>query len=223
MMDVPRPYSIGNDDFIIFVAILLFALFGYTWYRSKGMIAHKVNCLFSQRKASGGENFQDSGDEILNYCLFIFVSAMSLGLLLFNRITLFAFQFDSVQAIIYTIIFCLAGMVCVYVAVKLVLYNLINWLFFNKESNTHWASDYVFITSMLAFVLFPIAMLKVFFHLDDKVIGVMLLITFILYGVLLFLKSCINFQPKINGYLLLFLYLCTLEILPVLFLWHFMT
>ena len=222
MIDIPRPYSISSDDFIIFISIMLFALFGYTWYRSKEMIAHKTAGLFSTRSLSGGESFYDSGNEIVNYVLFFFISAMSIGLIFFNHITLFTLHFESVQTIIYALVFFITALVCGYIIIKLTLYNIINWIFFNKETTTRWASDYCFITAMLAYIFFPLSMLKVFFRLSDHILHPIVLIVFLCYVIFLFLKSCVNFRPKNNGYLLLFLYLCTLEILPVLFFAHFL-
>ena len=105
-----------------------------------------------------------------------------------------------------------------YVVFKCLAYLVINWVFFKSDENVRWLSSYLFITSAMAFILFPSALVQLFVGLPLKIMTICSLIMFILYEIAVFYKLLINFKTNNHGYLLIFLYLCTVELLPAILL-----
>ena len=64
-------------------------------------------------------------------------------------------------------------------------------------------------------------LLSVFIPLQYTFMIICLVIVLILYELMLFFKLNINFRTKKYGYMLIFLYFCSVELMPVLVLGHF--
>ena len=82
-------------------------------------------------------------------------------------------------------------------------------------------SSYFFLTSMTSFVVFLVAALYMFVNISYLEVAICLLFLLFLYELLLFYKLNVNFQAKKYGQLLIFLYFCAVEIVPLLAIWHF--
>ncbi|MBQ5460783.1 MAG: DUF4271 domain-containing protein, partial [Bacteroidaceae bacterium] len=87
--------------------------------------------------------------------------------------------------------------------------------------NQKWMSSYFFLTSMTSFVVFLVAALYMFVNISYLEVAICLLVLLFLYELLLFYKLNVNFQAKKYGQLLIFLYFCAVEIVPLLAIWHF--
>lgn len=105
---------------------------------------------------------------------------------------------------------------------KSLVYMLINWVFFDPERNHTFITAYFFLTSLLAFFVFPLSLLDVYAGLKPQVVTFCMVISLILYEFFLFFKLFANFKTKKHGYVLIFLYLCAVEITPILLIWHFL-
>lgn len=112
-----------------------------------------------------------------------------------------------------------AMMSLAFVVLKGLLYMVINWVFASSENNMRWINAYFFITAVLVFLLFPFALVELFVGFSQKMLVICLLILFIVYEITLFYRLVVNFKGNKYGFLLIFLYFCTVELLPALFLW----
>jgi hypothetical protein len=119
---------------------------------------------------------------------------------------------------LYLLIFAL---VLLLVLAKAFLYRVVNWVFFPRAKNQKWMASYFFLTAMTSFVVFVIAALYVFVNISYMEVAICLLILLFLYEFLLFYKLNANFQAKKYGQVLIFLYFCAVEIVPLLAIWHF--
>ena len=119
---------------------------------------------------------------------------------------------------LYGMIFAL---VLLFVLAKAFLYRVVNWVFFPRAKNQKWMASYFFLTAMTSFVVFVIAALYVFVNISYVEVAICLLVLLILYEFLLFYKLNANFQAKKYGQVLIFLYFCAVEIVPLLAIWHF--
>lgn len=214
MTEALRPYQISSDDGILLLSLVLFAVYSFILYRGKDSFIHRWTMFFSNRKASGGETQQDSRSEMINHISLIVIWSISAGIVFCTN---FSKIMDSAP---YGTIFAIAGILFLYVFVKALVYSMINWTFFEWEEGVRWIASYFFLLSLSSLVLFPISMFKIFFGWTNNIAFICVVILLILYKILLFCKLYINFNHKHCGFLLLFLYFCTLEIMPVLIGWH---
>lgn len=69
------------------------------------------------------------------------------------------------------------------------------------------------------FLLFPLVLLAVYFDLNANTAKILIFIILGFTKIMLFYKCIRNFFNHFHGILHLILYFCTLEIIPLLFLW----
>lgn len=102
------------------------------------------------------------------------------------------------------------------------LHLLGGWVFFDRGMLSQWLSHYFLLTAVCALPLYPLAvcLLQGFVEAQGGAVwgGAVL----ILYEILLFYRLRMNFPWKGGAQMLIFVYLCTLEIPPLLIGWRFL-
>jgi hypothetical protein len=108
---------------------------------------------------------------------------------------------------------------CIFLTIKSILYQSINWIFFQKERNSVWITSFFNLIIWLGILLLPIVLVIVYFDIppQSSLYAIAFLIVFA--KISLFWKCFCNFFEKIHGAFHLILYFCALEILPDLILW----
>ena len=76
------------------------------------------------------------------------------------------------------------------------------------------------LTTLTAFLFYPLALLDVFAHIRHEIVIGGAILVGVLYEFMLFYKLIANFRVKKYGYMLIFLYFCTVELLPTLVFGH---
>ena len=102
---------------------------------------------------------------------------------------------------------------------KYLLYNFVNWVFFNKEKNKLWKQSYWALIAAAGVVLFPSVLYTVFLDSEIQISDYLLLMILAIFKILLFYKLIGNFFAHFYGVSHLILYFCALEIIPDLLLW----
>ena len=101
--------------------------------------------------------------------------------------------------------------------VKQGLFRLVNWIFFVRQQTILWHNCYSNWVALSGIPLYLSALLAVFGDWDANIIARTVLIVLILVEIGLFFRAFHIFLAKRYGSLQLFIYLCTLEIMPLLF------
>ena len=102
---------------------------------------------------------------------------------------------------------------------KQCLYSFVHSVFFTPAQRRQWYRDASLLFAIESLLLFPLALLSVYFDLPYQTAGVLLLFL-LLFVKILFLFKCFDaFFSKFYGVLHLFAYLCALEIAPIVLLW----
>lgn len=214
-----REYSLGNDDWITVSIFLMFALISVIIYNSGTFLAYRIKDFFSHKRKYTDENGRASTSEARYTLILSSISSMSTCLILCNRII-----DKEAQSIDHTYIYKILSIGFLafmgFIFIKALMYILINWIFFNGTEGRKWISSYFLITSVSAFILFPLALIEIYSEYELPQIKFCLPLVFILYEVLLFYKLCTNFRTKKHGIPLIFLYFCSVEIMPSFVLWH---
>lgn len=114
---------------------------------------------------------------------------------------------------------CSIGLFVAYYSLRRLLYVFVNWIFFERSDRRQWSAGYAFLTVLEGLLLLPILMCALNGRWD---FGFTLIVVVVSLGILRFLLLYYSFRiffPKIYGVLHLFSYLCTLELIPLFFLW----
>lgn len=99
---------------------------------------------------------------------------------------------------------------------RIVLFALTDRIFFDFATTTAWEQGYACWTILSAIPLYLMTVAAIFFNLSGRAILWMLTIGLILLEMCLLYKAFHIFSAKKYGILQIFVYLCTLELMPLL-------
>ena len=212
------PFCFRNDDVI--TGLLLLLLFVSTF-----IVSHGWNYLVS----ATGDFFQgkrhdtifDTQDEkaLHGGSILVLQTTVCMGLLAFGFLDDFypqRLQADSPYVLLgYDI-----GVCIVWMALRLGLFHLVNSILFEREACRAWMSGMWLIVMASGLLLLPFTLLAIYFDLSLSTQQSVLVLIGGVCEILLIYKSYITFFRHKGGSLHLILYLCTLEIIPLLLLWR---
>ena len=96
---------------------------------------------------------------------------------------------------------------------------MVNIVFFENQKRQQWTWALTFIIALEGVALFPAVMLQVYFNLSMKNVVYYFIFILILAKLLTFYKCWGIFFKQNRIFLQIILYLCALEIVPMLVLW----
>lgn len=217
-----RSYSIANDDWLVGGIALLFFIMATILYHSRKLVISHLKDFFSTTRQYSDENINESSSDISNAYFLTVISAVSISLVYFDYMN-HEFQFNPALGIPYWILGVGFVLSMVFIYAKAWIYVLVNWVFFDSESSKKWMSGYFLLTALTAFFLFPISLVNIFFDNSFKIVTVCVILVALVYEILLFFKLLVNFKTRKYGYLLIFLYFCSVEVIPAIVLWSILS
>ncbi len=218
----PSPYLLRNDDWVTGILLCCFLMVMTIFADSKKFIKRRLRDFFLNRTDKEKLFPIETGRE-MRHSVFLYLQSGLLASLFF---------FDYTQATLDTFMSPVSShvllgvyvLVCwTYLGLKQLLYSFVNWIFFDKRRRRAWLESYSFLVSAEGALLFPLALITVFFNLPthDVISCLCLLLGFV--RLLLFYKTFCIFFPEIHGFLHLIVYFCSLEMLPICGLWQALT
>ena len=214
----PVPYTVRSDNAITGMLLFCFVLTLISFAQSKDYILKQLKDFFYIPHAESA----DAGDPRNKFQVFLNLqTCLLLGILCYFYITHYVaetFVLDEPYELIAIFIAVFAA----YFLGKNILYRLVNAVFFDSKKNKHWAWTLTFINALEGVALFPIVLLQVYFDLAMQNVVYYLVFVLILTKLLTFYKCWLIFFRQISVFLQIILYLCALEIIPLLSLGGFL-
>ena len=217
---IERPYIVAGDSIFILLLLLALSLMSVIVYQSRRQIVHNMRQFF-RRERKYAERGVVTKNFWLNTTVLILITSFTVSLSIFNELVRRS-GYSSTLSVPYWVLIVLILLLTGFIFLKLYLYNIVNWTFFDVESSKHWTTSYLFITSLSSFPCYAIILLELFSNISPLVVLFCYVIVAFLYEILLIFKLFINFKIKKYGAFLIFLYLCSVEIVPNILLWRFM-
>lgn len=214
-----RAYAVCNDDFVVAGVALLFLVMTCILYTSRRMLQFQIKDFFTSKRMYSNETSNENTKEVNNVFALTTISSLSLSLIFYNHLAQ-QYNFSTVLGVPYWVFGIGFVGFMVFIYAKAWTYTLVNWVFFDKESSKKWIKGYFMLTSICAFLLYPLSLIDIYFENSAKVVFWGIILIGIIYELLLFYRLLVNFKTKKYGYLLIFLYFCSVEIMPVLVLWN---
>ena len=216
----PIPYTIANDNFFVSLLLGCFILIVVGFSQSRSFILRQAKNFFRVSR-SNVTAITETSAEIRFQVSMLLQTCLMLALCFFfyarERVGgTFVVDFYQVLGIFF-------GVTVLYFFLKMALYWLVDWVFFDKKKNEQWQKAFLFVSAMMGVVLFPMVMLQIFFELPLQSILFFALLVVILAEMLSLYKVYIIFFKDKAPCLQLILYLCALEIVPLLTLWGVLT
>ena len=212
----PIPYSFQNDSFITGILIVCFLLITFTLSRISEFLLHQTKQFFSTQKSE--HSLTETGSEIKFQILFLFITCLLYALLYFIYTTHYisnTFIFSSE----YILLVIFGGAIIGYMVLRMILYTIVNNVFFNNKKNLHFIGSQLLITSLEGVALFPLVLLMAYFQFSMQNAIIYTATILILAKILTFYKSYAIFFNQKGGFLQIILYFCALEMMPLMMLW----
>ena len=214
-----RAYMPCNDDYIVGGVAVMFFVLVLTFFFQHSAYPYRLKQFFSNKRLYIDDGGNENSGEAISAFLLTSISALCVTLIFFDNMA-GVHGFDTALGVPYWIIAAgyVACMLVVYA--KAMLYGLVNWVFFSREESKRWTSGYFLVTSLTAFPLFLVTLLYLFYPNSQNLITGCVIFTIILYELLLLYKLFINFKTKNHIILPLFLYFCSVELMPAIVIWY---
>ena len=213
----PVPYSIHNDSVITSILLAFFILVVIAIANIHEFIVRQFKNFFYIPR-EGTSEMTETGTELRIQVFMVFLSSLLLSLL-FYFYTIhyigdtFVLESQSHLIAVYLVL------MIVYFTAKVILYSVVNSVFFDSKRKQHWFKTLLFISSMEGLILFPAVLLQTYFDMSEK--NVILYFTIVLFFVkiLTFFKCYVVFFRRNVVKLQIILYFCALEMVPLIAFW----
>lgn len=211
---IPHPSLPQTESWVFLIIFLLFFLLVYSVSGSAGLIAETMKSFLQVKERSSIFSKASVNDSRLRLLLVIFsvgVLSLYVYLLVFNPTSLFSFKNYGILLIVTGLFF----------GIKSLIFEMIGYIFLTPTTLKMGKESYFNIVSILGVILFPLLILQIYvpvglYNLIEIISLVMCLSACILVIIKLFQ---IFFHKTVASFYIL-LYLCTLEILPLIVLFR---
>lgn len=209
----PVPYSIARDNVITILLLACFMLALIAYAKSRRFILRQVKDFF---RAPRGENMTVMTETSGEFRFQFFLVGQSC--LLFALIYFFYVQTRGADTFIvdqYQVIGIFAAIIFGYAVFKAAAYSLTGFVFFDHKRNELWMKSFLFLLAMEGVCVFPLVMLQAYFGMAVEATLVCTAVVIVVFKMLAFWRTYIIFFRREGLSLQIFLYFCTLEVMPV--------
>ena len=214
----PVPYQFRADDIVTVLLMVSFFLMVWVISLSRHYLHEQIKnfFLYRQRENLFSERTQT---ELRGQVFLIFQTCFLLAILFFDYTQEYLTEvFNQISP--YKVLGVSMGICCLYFALKIGVYNFINSIFFERKKKEEWNDSYLLCVLGMGVALLPLALLVVYFDFSFQNTAICFACIIIVDKVLLFYKCHHIFFNYTFGIVHLFLYFCTLEIVPILILFR---
>ena len=212
------PYTLGRDNIITFTLVLCFVAMIISVARSRRFVKRQMrNFLRTQTRRT---TILSETTKEIGFQLFLMVlTCLTIALVLFFYTDEYVADLSALPAQPHSIIIHYFLLLVAFLSIKLLLYRITNWVFFDRVVGVIWMKSQLLLWSLAGIILYPVMLLVVYFGLQPYVaMGIVLLIVAII-ETLSFYRSYLLFFKEKRFPIQNVLYLCTLEIVPILLLY----
>ncbi len=213
----PIPYSIKGDSIISAILLACFILILVSLSKARRLILRQTKSFFGFPGALTTE-LSETTNELRFQFIMLFQTCLMLTLLAYIYTQGYVGEAPlKVSHHLQMVIF--LGIFIAYFALKALMHWGVNYVFFDSRSNVFWLKSLLYVFSMEGIVLFPLVVLHSYLGISANSGMFYLVFVIILVRILLFYKSYVMFFRQNAFHLQIILYLCALEIMPLLLLW----
>ena len=203
----PIPYTVRNDNLITSLLLICFIVAVIAFGNVRQFIRRQVKFFFSAPTESVVEE-SETVNELYFQLLLVFITSLLIALL-FYFYTLNFIGNTFVLRSQYTLISIYLGITIAYFLLKMGYYAMVNLVFFGSKKNKQWIKTWLFIVSVEGG----------YFEMDVNWMAFYVILSCIIVKLLTIYKVYMIFFRRNVVRLQIFLYFCTLEIVPLLTFW----
>ena len=210
----PIPYTMRGDDVLVCLMLLCFIM-------TIGIFAHSRQTIWYHLKEFFYIPRTDYSDADVPGKFTLFALNLQTSLLL--GITYYFYTTHDVAADYvldtpYELIAVYFGVFIVYFLLKGVTYRFVNTVFFEGKKNKQFAWTQSFIAALEGIAFFPAILLQAYLGLTMQTVVYYFIFILVIAKFMIFYKCWAIFFRQVGVFLQIILYLCALEIVPLLIL-----
>lgn len=214
----PVPYSVRGDDVITSLLLVSFVLAVIAYSNIRGFFSRQAKNFFHQPH-EGVTSMTETATEARFQVFIVFLT----GLMFATLYYFYSLHYNGDSYILssqYYLILIVWAIFLLYFLVKMGLYSVVNLVFFDGKRNRQWIKSLLFIIALEGLLSMPAVIMGLYFDLPIYKVEIYFTIMLILVKLMTFYKCfIIFFRQNVVG-LQIILYLCALEIVPLLALWE---
>ena len=210
----PVPYMMRADDVLVCFVLLCFIM-------TTAVFAHSRQAIFYQLKEFFYVPRTEYADTVApgNFVLLILnlQTCLLFGITYYFWTTHYiadTYLIDSP----YDLMAVYAGVFAVYFLMKTIVYQSVNTVFFESKKNKQMVWTLLFVSAMEGIAFFPAIVMQVYFGLSVQTVAYYFIFVLVTAELLIFYKCWAIFFRQISAFLQIILYLCALEVVPLLIL-----
>lgn len=210
-------YQLGRDDYVTGSLLVCLLLLIYSLNHSRYQIVHQLREFFYPPHERSIMRDPISFAPLVTFSTMVMLSVMG-GLIMFvvaqNNYNLFLSQVSP-----YLLLFIYMGTFFLLFFLKRMVQGFVGWVFFTPLQRDSWHQSVDLVGLLQSAAIFPLSMVFLYFRLSP------FYAVLVLFGVVIAGKLMLAWRartilfPRFSLVLHLFVYLCTLEIVPLLALW----
>lgn len=210
---IVRRESISGSSWLLFALVILFTIICVRYRKNFEYMKSLIKDLTEVRQRSN--MFDDTIRETSFLFLLNILYIVSIGIMLHGGLLMFNPQFQIIPSAISAGI--VIGGVAVYVLWQIGAYHLVGNIFTNASQTSLWVKGSSASQAIAGVILFPFAMISIFYPEWGKILLIIGGIVFFLAKLMFISKGFRIFFTQSSSWLIFLYYLCTLEIIPVIF------
>lgn len=209
----PVPYTVRTDNLLSALLLMGFVVLTVSVVRSQRFITRQLKDFF--HTSYNDTDISETSAEVRFQLFLVVLSCLLLAVTTYQLTTHYiadTFVIDSNLALVAIFFMVFVG----YQMVKMIIYQLVNTIFFGIQMSRRWSKLYLFINALEGVMLFPATLVFIYFEIEPGKYIYLFSFFVILAKILTFYKCFDTFFRQSGGFLQSFLYFCTLEIIPLL-------
>ena len=209
----PVPYRLSNDVVVTVTLLVCIFVACFVLIRSMHALGLQIKSFFRLRDRN--EDFSlKSESEIKDLFFVVLLESIALALMFF---CLFTSHFSHLTSHIFLLVD--FGIILAYFAYKYTVFHLFNWTFFHRSDRQIWMRGYNLLSFGKVVSFLVLLVMILYINLSNSVYISIFLALLAMFELLVLYKTHQIFFSSIVGVVPAILYFCTLELLPLLFLW----
>jgi hypothetical protein len=216
-MGDPVPYSVRGDDVITLLLLTFFVVAVIAYSNVRGFFTRQVKNFF-YRPSEGTTVTTETATEARFQVYIVFLTSLMLSTLYY----FYSLHYVGDAYILrsqYYLILIFWAIFLLYFFAKMTLYTIVNKVFFDGKRNRQWIKSLLFVIALEGLIAFPAVIMGPYFDMPIHKVEIYFAIVLILVKLMTFYKCFIIFFRQNVVSLQIILYLCALEIVPLMTLW----
>ena len=214
MQAQPLPPALFRNDGVSIALLSCFLLTLLYLASSRRRLSERIKTFFRPKQSTTTSSIAEP--ETYEWVHLLLGCQLSIiGALLFYSYAREQLSVDLINLTPLTLLGIYTAVFMTMLIVKQRLYHFVHAIFFTTAERRRWYESYSLLFIIESLVLFPLALLSVYFDLAPEKVSISLAILLLFVKILLFFKSFSVFFGKLKGCLHLILYFCALEAIPL--------